>query len=211
MFFRRDGGRDLLVIRACVLLCLCLASCDAFTVRDAVPPEQATGPATIVTAYEPELVISNLINSLEEKDVFEYNKLFAADFVFIADPSDVIDLESYYPGALSDWDMEVEQEVAQRLLDRGQTANILLSFDHDAEDVTEDTDSTYTVQEDYRLRVVDQEGVLESHVGTAIFYLRLEEDGLWYIREWQDFRPVSDAEDGKETWGMLKGEIRATI
>jgi hypothetical protein len=210
--YSKTGGRRLRSkVAACVVLCLCLISCDAFTVREAIPPEETSSPTDIVTAYQPTLVISNLVNSLEDKNTGAYNELFAEDFVFIADPSDVIDLETYYPGALSDWDRDVEQQVAQRLLDRGQTANILLSFDQDAETVTDETDSTYVVQEDYRLRVVDQEGVLESHVGTAVFYLRLEEDGLWYMHEWQDFRPESSEDDGKDTWGMLKGEIRSTI
>jgi hypothetical protein len=210
MYSRRNVGRDRLAMAACFVLCLWFASCDAFTVRDAMPPESTSTPTDIVEPYEPAFVISNMINSLEDEDALNYNELFSPDFVFVADPSDVIDLESYYPGAFADWDRDVEQQVGQRLLDRGQTANILLSFDPDAEQVTDETDSTYTVQEDYRLRVVDQEGVLQSYIGTAIFSLRLEEDGLWYIYEWQDFRPESGEADGKDTWGMLKGEIRAT-
>jgi hypothetical protein len=211
MFSRTCGRRTRLTMLAYAVAGLCIASCDTFTVREAVPPAGTSSPTDIVTAYEPGFVISNLVNSLEDKNTEKYDELFAADFVFIADPSDVFDLENYYPGALSDWDIEVEQQVAQRLLDRGQTANILLSFDKDAETVTDDTDSTYAVQENYRLRVVNPQGVLESYVGTAVFYLRLGEDGLWYIREWQDFRPEAGDGNGKETWGMLKGEIRATI
>jgi hypothetical protein len=207
MFSRIDDRKTWLTGAVCMVLAICFVSCDAFTVRDGEPPEGTSGPTDVVKPFEPGLVISNMINSMEGKTVTDYNDLFADDFVFVADLSDVIELENYYPGALSDWDVSVEEQVAQRLLDQGQTANILLSF---IEGQVDETDSTYVVQEDYRLRIVDPEGVLESYVGTAIFHMRLYEDGLWYIYKWEDFRPESD-DDGRETWGMLKGEIRSTI
>jgi hypothetical protein len=193
-----------------MVVALCLVSCDAFTVREGDAPTGTSGPTDIVPPFEPTLVISNLINSLEGKIVTEYNKLFAEDFVFVADPSDVLELENFYPGALSDWDAETEQQVAQRLLDQGQTANILLSFAGDEEKVVTETDSIYVVQEGYRLRIVNPQGILESYAGTAIFHLRLYEDGLWYIHEWEDFRLEAD-DDDRQTWGILKGEIRSTI
>jgi hypothetical protein len=207
MFSRQVIHKRRLLVVAGIAVALGLASCDTFSVRDSEDPEGSGGVDEYVDPYEPELVISNLVNSVEDQNAFNYDKLFTEDFVFVPDPTDVLELENYYPGVYADWDVEAERQVGQHMLDRGQAANALLSF---VERDDDKTDSTYVLQADYRLRIVDMQGLLESYVGTAVFHIRLGKDGLWYIREWQDFRPEAGEEDEKDTWGMLKGEIRAT-
>jgi hypothetical protein len=77
------------------------------------------------------------------------------------------------------------------------------------EDVIEDTDSTYVVRYDYQLGFLTDS--YRVYIGMAIFRIKLnDEDGLWYIGSWEDSRSAAGEAAGKDTWGKLKGEIRAT-
>jgi hypothetical protein len=192
----------LVALAACVA-----ASCgllDAFSVRESEDP---TGTETeYVLPQEPEQVITNLISAVNFRDVVNYESILAEDFVFEPDPRDALTLENYYPGVFDGWDIEVEKEVARRMFDQGGATFALLRFDEDSKQVSVDTDSSYVVQEDYTL--ITKLEKLETFTGTAIFSLKRLSDGLWYMEKWEDSRP--EGEGQYDTWGILKGEIRAT-
>jgi hypothetical protein len=183
-------------------------ACGLFEPRGSQPPEGGSGGAIYQQAQEPEIVMSNLINVMVEIPHTTYAELFADDFVFFPDPDDALTLENIYgPGIYSDWGVDVETDVGDRLF--GLYVLALLQFSEGT--ITEDTDSTYAVLRDYRLDILEREG-WSSYRGAALFRMRQDpSDNLWYMSEWHDFRTeASDSSGISGTWGLLKGIIRAT-
>ena len=196
-----------LMIGACTVAAVAIASCDTFSTRVAEEPE---GEATqYVVPQDPVDVLSNLENAIRDRDTEIYEGLFAQDFVFVADPSDVIEVENFYPGAFDNWDISVETHVGGKILDQSRTT--ISGVDFTAETLVGETDSTYEVLKDYQL-YLRQEAYesFDIYIGTARFSMRVESDGLWYIHRWEDARRDTGIVADKDTWGKLKGEIRAT-
>lgn len=196
-----------LVLATCLVAALAIASCDTFEPRDAEEPE---GEATqYVVPQEPVDVLSNLENAIRDRDTEIYAGLFTEDFVFVADPSDVLEVENFYPGAFDNWDIEVEADVGEKILDQSRTT--ISGLDFTAETLVGETDSTYEVLKDYQLYLRFREyETFEIYIGTARFSMRVDSDGLWYIHRWEDARRDTGIVADKDTWGKLKGEIRAT-
>jgi hypothetical protein len=207
MSSKRDRLNMCFVIGACAVAALATGSCDTFSTRVAEEPE---GEATqYVVPQDPVDVLSNLENAVRDRDTEIYAGLFTDDFVFIADPSDVIEVENFYPGAFDNWDIAVETHVGERILDQSRTT--ISGVDFTAETLVGETDSTYEVLKDYQLFL--RREAYESfdiYIGTARFSMRVESDGLWYIHKWEDARRDTGIVADKDTWGKLKGETRAT-
>jgi hypothetical protein len=193
---------------ACFVTVLTVVSCDTFSTRVAEVPE---GEATeYVLPQEPTDVLSNLKNSIRDRDSEVYIGLFTDDFVFVADPSDVVELESVYPGVFDGWDVQAEVDVGKKILDESGTT--ISGLDFTSETLISETDSTYEILRDYQLFLrLETFARFAVYIGTARFSMRLDTDGLWYINRWEDARRDTGIVADKDTWGKLKGEIRATI
>lgn len=178
-----------------------------FEPRATQEPSQVGG-GDILPAQEPEMVISNLITIVQGLDSGNYPDLFSEDFYFVPDPEDVDFMNNHYgPGVYLDWYGGVEADVASRLFDGIRAA--LLNIEEG--EVAEDTPTTYIVYHSYTFETLPKEGAWNRYSGIAHFYLRQNPaDELWYMYRWDDFRleEMPDSVDG--TWGLLKGEIRAT-
>lgn len=185
-----------------------VASCGVFEPRDSEDPEAGSGGSVYVSPQEPAVVISNLVTVMVEAPHTNYPELFSEDFSFVPDPDDVLTLESIYgQGVFDDWDVEVEVEVGERLFSR----YFLALFEIDEGTVTEDTDSTYSVLHEYQFDILGDQG-WSNFRGVANFRIKRDpSDNLWYIYQWEDFRTeASDSAGIDGTWGLRKGEIRAT-
>jgi hypothetical protein len=195
-------------VGACLIAVLAIASCDTFSTRVAESPE---GEATeYVLPQEPMDVLSNLKNSIRDRDSEVYQGLFTDDFVFVPDPTDVVELENVYPGVFDGWDVQAEIGVGKRILD--ETGTTISGLDFTSETLIVETDSTYEVLRDYQLFLrLEAFTKFEIFIGTARFSMRLDTDGLWYINRWEDARRDTGIVAGKDTWGKLRGEIRATL
>lgn len=194
-------------VGACLIAVLVIASCDTFSTRVAESPE---GEATeYVLPQEPADVLSNLKNSIRDRDSEVYQGLFTNDFVFVPDPGDLLELESVYPGVFDGWDIQAEIEIGKRILD--ETGTTISGLDFTSETLIAETDSTYEILKDYQLFLrLEAFAKFEVYIGTARFSIRLDTDGLWYINRWEDARRDTGIVADKDTWGKLKGEIRAT-
>lgn len=154
------------------------------------------------------MVISNLVTVMVEAPHTNYPELFSDDFVFVPDPDDVLTLESIYgQGVFDGWGVDVEVQVGDRLFGRYYLA--LLELDDGT--VIEDTDSTYSVLHEYVFDILGDQG-WSNFRGAANFRIKRDpSDNLWYIYQWEDFRTeASDSIGIDGTWGLHKGEIRAT-
>jgi len=204
MSFRNPGRKERLVLAAAVAAVTLVSSCGEFSVRPSLPP--SGGGTQWLDPQEPHLVLSNMINVITEKDPLNYERLITEDFVFVPDPVDANELESYYPGVFLEWTADVEVTVASHMLDESNTALAMLTFSN--EEIINETDSTHVVQENYSLILQTADLDLETYRGTARFSMRRLADGFWYIHKWEDFR-LPDAEE--DTWGVLRGQIRGTM
>jgi hypothetical protein len=185
-----------------------VASCGVFEPRDSESPEEGSGGSVYVPPQEPPVVVSNLVTVMVESPHTAYPELFSEDFTFVPDPDDVLTLESIYgQGVFDNWDVDVEVQVGDRLFSRYFLALLELSEGT----VTEDTDSTYTVFHEYEFDILGDRGWLKTR-GAANFRIKRDpSDNLWYLYQWEDFRTESSDSTGIDgTWGLLKGEIRAT-
>ena len=185
-----------------------MASCGVFEPRDSEPPEEGSGGSVYVPPQEPAMVVSNLVTVMVESPHTNYPELFSEDFTFVPDRDDVLTLESIYgQGVFDNWDVDVELQVGDRLFNRYFLALLELSEGT----VIEDTDSTYTVYHEYEFDILGDKG-WSYFRGAANFRIRRDpSDNLWYLYQWEDFRTeASDSTGIDGTWGLLKGEIRAT-
>jgi hypothetical protein len=201
---RKPGLPMRLLVAGLVLV----ASCGVFEPRDSEAPEEGSGGSVYIQPQEPAVVISNLVTVMAEAPHTNYPELFAEDFTFVPDPDDVLTLESIYgQGVFDDWDVDVEIQVGERLFGRYFLALLELS----GGTVIEDTDSTYTVVHEYRFDILGDQG-WSNFRGAANFRIKRDpSDNLWYIYQWEDFRTESSDSTGIDgTWGLRKGEIRAT-
>ena len=205
---RSSPGRPELLVRILVAGLVLVASCGVFEPRDSEDPKEGSGGSVYIQPQEPAVVISNLVTVMAETPHTNYPELFAEDFTFVPDPDDVLTLESIYgQGVFDDWDVDVEVQVGDRLFGRYFLALLELSEGT----VIEDTDSTYTVVHEYRFDILGDQG-WSNFRGAANFRIKQDpSDKLWYIYQWEDFRTeASDSAGIDGTWGLHKGEIRAT-
>jgi len=206
MFSKLNGSRSRLVLIGLMLASLAAVSC-IFEPRATLEPDQVGGK-DIQPAQEPEMLISNLVTIVQALDSGNYQDLFSEDFSFVPDPEDEDFMNNHYgPGIYLNWDRPVEVIVASQLFDR---LNYALLHIEDTE-VVEDTDTTYVVYHGYRLEILPRGETWIEYSGRARFHLRMNpEDKLWKMFRWVDFRPEESPEDASGTWGLLKGEVRAT-
>jgi len=194
------------VVIGLILTSMATVSC-VFEPRATQEPSQ-TGGKDILPAQEPEMVISNLVTIVQALDSANYPDLFAEDFYFVPDPEDVDFMNNYYgPGVYLDWDKFVEVSVASQLFDR---TNAALLHIEDTE-VVEETPDTYIVYHSYTLEILPKDATWIEFSGRARFHLKVNpSDELWYMFQWDDFRLEEIPDTVSGTWGLLKGEIRAT-
>ncbi|MGQ9810996.1 MAG: hypothetical protein ACUVQ7_06595 [bacterium] len=186
----------------------CFCSCEIFEVRDAEEPTGGGGEFQIQRT--PQAVISNLRNSLFSSDPINYEEVLSKDFIFVPDAGDVAEFDIYYPGILTQWGKDVEAEVVTVLLSRLINQPIDLGFEEESKEVLEETDSTYIFKASYSIVVCLIDRRWEKYYGICIVSINLESDGLWRMTRWEDYRRSEPPEDSRGTWGILKGNTRAT-
>jgi len=178
---------------AIIIFMFLFSSCDWFKPREAEKPwkEESEWQEPV----NPSIVISNLENAFEDRNIVNYESSFALSFIFYGDPSDSQYVE---PGIFNDWDKEVEKEVA--ILIFNTFSNIQLYFEDSLKD------STGIAANFYELYTMNLESIDSTIIakGLATFQLTLDSSNLWSIVEWKDFRIDSSFVD----WGIIKAKSR---
>lgn len=203
---RRSRSRFVMI--GLMLASLVVASC-VFEPRATNEPDPSqVGGTDLLPAQTPEVAISNLATIIWRLDSANYPDLFAEDFYFVPDAEDVDFMNNHYgPGIYLNWFKPVEVDVGSRLFDR--LFGALVTFEEI--NVVERTDSTYVGYHEYTLEILPTRETRSVFKGIAHFYMRSDPaDNLWYIYRWDDFRLQESSEDVSGTWGLLKGEVRAT-
>jgi len=207
---RRDRDRTGAGARARALVLVVMlgliAACGQFPFQIGDGPKPVGTATEIIPRTEPAAVLSNLTVCVGDKKAGEYLDQLAGGFVFVADQIDVATLEQNYPGIFSDWNRDVESRVTEYMLDAGRCELAELKLTNETV-LDQPTDTTYSSQVDYRLMLY-LDNHAQTYSGQARLFMRKDVSSLWSIYRWEDIRPQDAPED---TWGILRGRIRATM
>ena len=187
-------------------LILTIASCGLFSPRDPESPD--TGKSSYVPPTSPDIVITNFIASLKEKNTENYIACFtmkvtsdSKEFVFI--PSN--EASSLYPQVFDSWGIINERQYFVSMITK-----LLNEFSPDLQlsnsrfDVITPDSAIYI--SDYYLYVNHNITTYTNKAqGTLQFSLIHRSDGLWSINQWYDFKPAVDTL--KITWSVLKAQF----
>jgi len=187
-------------VAACVLLALTVGSCDLLKTRDPQPPNQgntANPPATL-----PQILISNLQSCFANKNVNDYEKLFAdvggvgRPFVFVPTQA----AAGNYAAIFSQWTTESELNYFRRAIGSVSASFIPeVSFTNDLYTPYGANDSSlYTA--DYSVFLSPK-----TYSGHArILLLPNKNNGTWVVLRWEDYQ---SANSSALTWSDLKGQF----
>ena len=179
---------------------LMLSGCDLLETRNAEPPNQPR--STYEQAVTPQLLISNLVNSLKDKDAQNYiNCLVDSSFTqkkFIFSPSS--GALSQYPFLLDDWEVKDEDRYFRNLITRvSNQTPITLSLTNEQYSPLGDS-LIYTAT--YSINVPNDESEPKDYQGDLRFNMVRDSRNVWVIYFWQDTKSTS-----LPSWSELKGRF----
>jgi hypothetical protein len=193
-----SGRRTWLALIPAAVLALAGSGCNLFDTRD--PEGGGTGTDFWIPPTRPEIIVQNLLTSLEQGSFGDYQRTFAPDFEFVPDGVDVTQLGIERPGepVYESWNRDVETQVAETIFGTAQSLDLRLTFDEE-QLLDEGRLHKYT----YILTLETGQGV-HVYQGQAWFEIVQQSNGDWLIAGWQDVTtPVT-----VESWGRLKGRNR---
>ncbi len=183
-----------------IMCALTFAGCDLVQTRNAEAPNQPR--SNYEQAVTPQLLISNLVNSLKDKDVQNYiNCLVDSSFSnkkFLFSPSS--GALSQYPFLMTDWNIKNEEQYFQNLITKvSQQSLITLSLSN--EQYSPQGDSLiYTAT--YSINVPNEESEPKDYQGDLRFNMVRDSRSVWVIYFWQDTKSTA-----LPSWSELKGKF----
>jgi hypothetical protein len=175
-----------------------------------VPPP----PSEYLEQSSPANVLANLQTAYQRKNCGEYSKLFAPDFVFLFNPSDVNDPTNPTP---PDWGFPAETASACSLFAHPRVETITLSWSVGALEA----DTTYG----WKIRVDEvnlnvnarneqnELWIYQVRGSHQMFYFREEDVTLpsgkkkWTCIRWED-SPIGSGKTQETSWGQIKHNFR---
>jgi len=196
----RDELRSRLIIPACVLLAVTAGSCDLLKPRPSQPPNSgntANPPATL-----PQVLINNLQSCFANKNVNDYEKIFA-DAGSVGKPYVFAPTQAAagnYAAIFSQWTIESERIYFNKVMTSvGPSFIPVVSFANDAYTTFGANDSSlYTA--DYSVFLAPT--TYSGH--TRILMLPNKNNGTWVVSRWEDYQSASSS---ALTWSDLKGQF----
>ncbi len=183
-----------------IITALVFAGCDLIQTRNAESPNQPR--SNYEQAVTPQILISNLVNSFEDKDVQNYiNCLVDSSFSekkFLFSPSS--GALSQYPFLITDWNIKNEELYLQNLISKvSQESPITLSLTNELYSPQGDT-LLYTAT--YSINVPNEESEPKDYQGDLRFNMVRDNRSVWVIYFWQDTKSTA-----LPSWSELKGKF----
>jgi hypothetical protein len=183
-----------------ILLAIVFTGCDILQTRNAEPPNQPR--STYQQAVSPEILISNLVNSLKDKDVQNYINSFVdssftnARFYFFPSSGAV----SQYPFLSDNWSIQNEEQYFNNMITRvTEGSPITLSLTN--EQYSPQGDSLiYTAT--YSLNIPNNQSEPKDYQGDLRFTMIRDSRSVWVIYFWQDTKSTN-----LPSWSELKGKF----
>jgi hypothetical protein len=183
-----------------IILLIAFSGCDLLQTRDAESPNQPR--STYQQAVTTEILISNLINSMKDKDVQNYINCFVdssfstAKFQFSASSGAV----SQYPFLSANWTVRDEETYFNNLINKvSEGSPITLSLTN--EQYSPQGDSLiYTAT--YSINVPNDQSEPKDYQGDLRFTMIRDSRSIWVIYFWQDTKSTD-----LPSWSELKGRF----
>lgn len=173
--------------------------CDLFDTRDAEIPDQ--GRSTFEQAFTPQILISNLVSSFQDKNVENYLACFvdsafsAKRFQFLPTSSAI----SQFPVLSENWSKKEEEEYFNNMKTRTEeNVPVTLAFSNQIENPLGDS-LQFTAN--YVLNLPNTASMPVNYQGDLIFYMSRDSRSVWVIYYWQDIKTSTDLPG----WSELKG------
>ncbi len=186
------------------LLGLSALSCDLFSTRD--PENPVSDNQTLATAFTKEVLFSNFISSFEQKNIQEYEKLFADTathsrrFTFVPNQS----AGARFVAVFSSWDKTAEIEYFRNAVTAvGTSSSMQMQAASMPVIVTYQSDSAqYTF--DYLLFVPHNRSDVKTtqFAGRCEIAMAPDKNTIWRIYRWIDYETKKDS-----SWSDLKGQF----
>jgi hypothetical protein len=180
---------------------LLINGCDLFTTRDAEPPQKPR--SSHQTAFTPEILISNFINSLKDKDVENYlsclsdssftNKLFS-----FSPSSEAL---SQFPALGDNWSRINESQYFNNLkIKIPDELPMTLILSNSSSSLHGDS---ITFVSSYSLNAPISDGTTPANYqGELIFEMIRDSRFVWSIYSWRDIKRSESP-----SWSELKGRF----
>ncbi|MCI0449071.1 MAG: hypothetical protein L0Y79_04695 [Chlorobi bacterium] len=188
-------NKILVLLLAAVFL---MKGCGIFDTRD--PEEPSNIRSTFVPPTTPEIVIDNLSFSILEKNSENYIKcISASNFQYVPDSKSQL----LYGQIFQNWDPLAEKRYMDNLISQTNTnASSVLFLDN--ETITQITADSASYQADYIIVYQhNRVNLPKSATGNLLLTLNSDENYLYSITRWQDFRQ----NDTDFTWSELKANF----
>ncbi|MBI2427937.1 MAG: hypothetical protein HYV29_03930 [Ignavibacteriales bacterium] len=173
-----------------------------FDTRD--PENPVTDNQTLPPPLTKEALYSNFQNSLQQKNLAEYEKLFAdsathkQQFLFIPNQSAAVRYSSIFPT----WNKTSEVDYFRNIITSIGASSIQFTTTSSPQIITYQSDSAlYTIQ--YSLFVPhNRPGTTTQFEGRSELYMSPNKNNIWVIYRWIDFETKKDS-----SWSELKGQF----
>lgn len=177
---------------------LFLFSCNLFETRD--PENPITDNQTLPPPSTKEALFSNFQTAIQQKNLTEYEKLFAdtvthkQSFLFVP----AARYASIFPG----WNKSSELDYFRNVITAVGSSSIQFGILSAPQILTYQSDSAvYTIQ--YSLFVPhNKPGVTTQFTGRSELYMSPNKNNIWMIYRWADFETMKDS-----SWSELKGQF----
>ncbi len=182
-----------------ILLALTLSGCDLFSTRPAQKPNQPR--AEYQQAVTPQILISNLINSLKDKNVENYVSCLSdysfTQRTFVFSPSS--GALSQFPSLSENWGIKNEEQYFTNMAARVEQ-DLPITLNLTNENYSPQGDSlVYTAS--YSLNVPTNDPNLpQNYQGDLRFNMIRDSREIWSIYYWQDSK-----NSNLPSWSELKG------
>jgi hypothetical protein len=180
-----------------------IIACDALTTRD--PEEPNAGRSSFIPPTSPQIVIDNLTNAILEKNQENYISCFTdsvpyeqKSFVFVP----TAESNSKYPNLFNGWDLNRERQYFVSLVSSIPEETIpLIYFENSTFNVLS-PDSAVYITNYYINANHSATNVADIFSGRMSLSIFADNNGLWAIGAWYDFRRENDTID--VAWSNLK-------
>jgi len=178
-----------------------ISGCDLFDTREAEPPEKPRSDYQL--AFTPELLDSNLVNSLKDKDLENYLSCLSdptfTNKIFSFTPSS--EALSQFPALGDNWNRTNESQYFKNLIIKTSgDLPITLNLSNSS---TSNYGDSITYVASYSLNVPFTDvNIPSNYQGDLIFELIKDSRSVWSIYSWRDIKR-SDS----PSWSELKGRF----
>ena len=178
-----------------------LGGCDLLGTRDAEPPEKPR--SDYQTAFTPEILLNNLVNSFRDKDVENYLSCLSdssfTDKIFAFSPSS--EALSQFPALGDNWSKTNESQYFNNMkIKVPDELPITLTLSNSSRSNHGDS-ITYVAS--YSLNVPVNDGTIPTdYQGELIFELVRDSRSVWSIYFWRDIKRSESP-----SWSELKGRL----